>query len=103
LAARKTAGTLRLPLRKTRENTKNLFSILLSAIACPAISSQFEIVSYGQIGKNAAPFRHVNKSARNDSRRLLTLDCVPRELNGAFGRAQHPGDCAVERRLTDAI
>ena len=90
-------------LAQCREEGRGQAATLLPAIARSSISSQFEVVSYAQVGKNAAPFRHVNKSARNDSRRLFPLDCVPCELNGALGRAQHPGDCAVERRFTDAI
>src|SRR5262249_59423523 len=95
LAARKTAGALRLPLGKARKNTEDLFPILLSAIACSTISSELEIVPYAQVGKNAAPFRYVSESTRDNSRRLFPRDCMPREQDPTFRGTQHSGDCPV--------
>ena len=80
-----------------------LVAILLPVIACAPVTSEIEIVPDAQVGKNATPFRHVNKPAHDDFRGLFLLDRMSCEANGASLGAQHTGDCAIERRFADAI
>src|SRR5262245_16988443 len=103
LAARQTAGPLRLSFGETRENVEYPLAILPSSPSCSPITPKIEIVLYAEVRKDAATFRNVNESTRHYVRRPLPPDCIAGEVDRTFRGAHYAGDCAVESRFASAI
>jgi hypothetical protein len=77
--------------------------LFLAPVARATIAPKIEILAYRHVGEDAAAFRHLDETARNDRRRFLVLDGRPGKANGAAPGPHHAGDGAVERRFPDAV
>src|SRR6185437_5654841 len=82
---------------------KHALAVLHAMRACAAIAAEIEVFAYRQVGKDSPPFRHMNKSARDDLRRFLAQNVNAIETDRTGSRAHDTRDSAIKRRFPDAV